>query len=174
MVRNPAASWAIGPVARLTLPPPRMGAASSTSSNCSALRVQFQAFPARRSTGVDGPVRQRRSGQTTGDERDSERATGFVDQQVNVHRRVDRADHDVGAGRKLGDAGRVAHPLTLGRHGGFGGVRRHPPGRRDHLGPADVTRAVDELPGEILDLDHIGVDQGDSSDAQAHQGLQDA
>ena len=98
----------------------------------------------------------------------------MFDQQVNVVRRVDRADHDIGTGRQLGDAGRVADPLPEWLKGGFGGVRRHPSGRSGHLRQADVIGGVDELPGEILDLDNVGIDQDDSTDAQAHQRLQNS
>src|SRR5439155_20591479 len=101
-------------------------------------------------------------------------AAGLVDPVPGCHRLVDPADHQVGAVDERGDVGHPADP-AVDRVDPDGAVPGPGPCRgARHLGLSHVGLDVQELAGQVLQLDPVGVEQGDPADPAAGQAQQHA
>ena len=85
---------------------------------------------------------------------------------------VDGAHHELGVPGDLDDRTSVGHPAVHRDHRGFRRVGQSPVLCRVDLLPSDRGRAVEELAGQVPDLDDVDVDQRDPSDSEPDQRLQ--
>jgi len=95
--------------------------------------------------------------------------TRFVDDEVNVVRGVDGADDQISIGSQGTNGAGVGHPPVLGRYDRATRVGLGPALGSVDLPLADCLQTVHELPGEVLHLDGVAVDQGHPADPQTDQ-----